>query len=192
MSKYQELRIKYDKLRQENRRLHSRLEASERCLDALSNRFQDQLEELENKTHNEITEQVRSLRNVNEIRFQILEGSLRDCLDQDMRPSEANMNRSLQDIQRISQRQQHLERRLNGLSITHPEEHASSGSLKLTPNNPIYGERTSPVEFLEELKDFWAAVRPTRAQTAIIISICLQGTPRDWWDLVKETTFRNS
>ena len=116
----------------------------------------------------------------------ILEGRLRDCMDQDTRPTEANMNRSLQDIQRISQRQQHLERRLDGLSMTHPEEHTSSGSLKLTPKNPIYDGRTSPVKFLEELKDFWTAVRPTRGQTAFIISSCLQGTPRDWWDLVKE------
>ena len=107
MSKYQELRIEYDNLRQENRRLHSRLDVSEQHLDGLSHRFQDQLEELENKRHDEITEQVRSLRNLNEIRFQILEGRLRDCLDPDIRPSEANMQRSIEEIQRISQRQQH-------------------------------------------------------------------------------------
>ena len=39
---------------------------------------------------------------------------------------------------------------------------------------------------MEELKNFRAAVRPTRTQAAFVISSCLQATPKDWWDLVKE------
>ena len=58
--------------------------------------------------------------------------------------------------------------------------------MKLTPKNPIYDGKTSLLKFHEELKDFWAAVRHTSGQTAFIISSCLQGTPRNWWDLVNE------
>ena len=64
MSKYKELKLEYDNLRRENRQLNARLEASDRRIDALSNRFLDQMEELENKMHAETNEQVRSLRNV--------------------------------------------------------------------------------------------------------------------------------
>ena len=62
----------------------------------------------------------------------------------------------------------------------------SSGTIKITPKNPVYVGKTSPVMVLEELKNFWATVRPSRGQAAFIISSCLQGTLRDWWDLVKE------
>ena len=68
----------------------------------------------------------------------------------------------------------------------HPDVYEPAGTLKITPKNPVYEGKTSPVKFLEELKDFWAAVRPSRGQAAFIISNFLQGTPRDCWDLVKE------
>ena len=186
MSKYKELKLEYDNLRRENRQLSLRLEASDRRIDALSNRFLDQMEELENKMHAETSEQVRSLRNVYEISFQILEGRLRDYMDRDTEVAEANIQRNTQEIRRVSLRQQTLEERINGLNQPHHDECGSSGTLKITPKNPIYEGKTSPVKFLEELKDFWTAVRPSRGQAAFIISSCLQGTPRDWWDLVKE------
>ena len=78
MSKYKELKLEYHNLRRENRQLGARLEASERRIDVLSNRFLDQMEELENKTHAEASEQVRSLRNVYEICFQILSKNSRE------------------------------------------------------------------------------------------------------------------
>ena len=186
MNKYQELKLEYENLRRENRQLQSRLEASELRIDALSNRFLDQIEELESKIHSETTEQVRSLRNVYEIRFQILEGRLRDYVDRDTAASEANIERNTQNIRRVSLRQQNLEERISGLNQSHPDMYEPSGTLKITPKNPIYEGKTSPVKFLEELKDFWAAVRPSRGQAAFIISSCLQGTPRDWWDLAKK------
>ena len=45
MNKYQELKLEYENLRRENRQLQSRLETSELRMDALSNRFLDQIEE---------------------------------------------------------------------------------------------------------------------------------------------------
>ena len=94
--------------------------------------------------------------------------------------------RNTQDIRRMSQRQQNLEDGFGELGLLYPEEQASSGSLRITPKTPIFGGKFPPVKFLEELKDFWAAVRPTRLQAAFVISSCLQGTPKDWCDLVKE------
>ena len=185
MNKYKELKLEYENLRRENRQLQSRLEASELRMDALSNRFLDQIKELESKIHSETTEQVRSLRNVYEIRFQIL-GRLRDYVDRDTAASAANIERNTQDIRRVSLRQHNLEEIISGLNQSHPDVYEPSGTLKITPKNPVYEEKTSPVKFLEELKDFWAAVRPSRGQEALIISSCLQGTPRDWWDLVQE------
>ena len=37
-----------------------------------------QIEDLETKMHSQVPEQVRSLRNMNEVRFQVLEGRLED------------------------------------------------------------------------------------------------------------------
>ena len=62
------------------------------------------MEELENKIHSETTKQVRSLRNVHEIRFQILEGRFRDYIDRDTAVSEAIIERNTQDIRRVSLR----------------------------------------------------------------------------------------
>ena len=106
MSKYKELKLEYDNLRRENRQLSARLEASERRIDALSRRFLEQMGELENKMHAETSEQVRSLGNVYEIRFQILEGRLRDYMDRDTEVAEANIQRNTQEIRRVSLRQQ--------------------------------------------------------------------------------------
>ena len=61
MNKYQELKLEYEILRRENRQLQSRLEASELRMDSLSDRFSDQIKELESKIHSETTEQLRSL-----------------------------------------------------------------------------------------------------------------------------------
>ena len=116
MSKYKELKLEYDNLRRENRQLSARLEASDRRIDALSNRFLDQMEELENKMHAETNEQVRSLRNVQEICFQILEGT---------EVAEANIQRNTQEIRRVSLRQQTLEERINGLNQLHHDEYGS-------------------------------------------------------------------
>ena len=153
-NKYDELKREYDNIRRENRELNNRLEASERRIDALANRFQDQLEELENKMHAETSEQIRSLRNLHEVRYQILEGRLRDQMDQDLQPSEADIRRNTQDIRRISQRQQNLEDRFRELGLPHPEEQVSPGSLRITPKTPTFDGKCSPVKFLEELKDF--------------------------------------
>ena len=92
---------------------------------------------------------------------------MRDYVDRDTAASEASIERNTQDIRRVSLRQQNVEERINAL-------------------NQSNEGKTSPVKFLEELKDFWAAIRPSRGQAASIISSCLQGTPRDWWDLVNE------
>ena len=71
--------------------------------------------------HAETSEQTRSLRNLHEVRYQILEGRLRDQIGHDLQPSEADIRRNTQDIRRISQRQQNLEDRIGELGLPHPE-----------------------------------------------------------------------
>ena len=125
-------------MRREYRQLHSKLESFERRIDTLSNRFQDQIEELENKMHAKTSEQIRSLRNLNEVRFQIREGRLRDYYTNwDAEFLEGNIRRNTQDIRRISQRQQNLEDRISELGQPFPEgqlQNLNAGTREKKPN----------------------------------------------------------
>ena len=136
--------------------------------------------------HVEVSEQIRSLRNMNEIRFQVLEGRLKDLMDREANVNEEVVHRNAQSIRRISERQQNFEEMINNISLHPQEAYAGTETLKITPKTPKSDGNPSPIKFLEELKDFWAAVRPSRGQAAFVISSCLHSTPKDWWDLVKE------
>ena len=184
--RYEELKIAFNNMRVENRQLQNRLDAAERRADALSNLFQEQIEDLENKMHVEVSEQIRSLRNMNEIRFQVLEGRLKDLMDREANVKDEVVRKNAQSIRRISERQQNFKEMINNISFYCQEAHAGTETLKVTPKTPIFDGNSSPIKFLEELKDFWAAVRPYRGQAAFVISSCLHSTPKDWWDLVKE------
>ena len=94
------------------------------------------------------------------------------------------------DILRMDGRQPQVERKLRSLEGApsgNSNEGGPSGSLKLTPKQPIFNETSQPTKFLEELKNFWEAVRPSPNQFAFVIGSCLRGTAKDWWDLTKET-----
>ena len=184
--RYEELKLAFNDMRLENRQLQNRLDAAERRMDAFTNLLQEQIEDLENKIHSQVTEQVRSLRNMNEVRFQVLEGRLDDYRDREAISNEQEVRRNADNIRRITDRQQRFEEALNQRNPHLPETSTSNETLKITPRTPVFNGKGSPIKFLEELSDFWAAIRPSRGQTAFVISSCLQGTPKDWWDLVKE------
>ena len=47
----------------------------------------------------------------------------------------------------------------NNTNLRPQESHTSSETSKITPKTPIFDERCSPIKFLEELKDFRAAIK---------------------------------
>lgn len=89
----------------------------------------------------------------------------------------------------MEQKQQQLGDQIDNLQYTHicnfNTEMARRAS-KLTPKTSVHIEINLPITFLEALKYYWETVKTTREQTAFIMGSCLHGTPKDWWDLVKE------
>ena len=123
---------------------------------------------------------------MNEVRFQVLEGRLEDYRDREANFNEQEVRRNTDSIRRITDRQQRFEETLSQRNPYPLEPPTSSETLKITPKTPVFNGKGSAIKFPEELREFWAAIRPSRGQTAFVISSCLQGTPKDWWDLVKE------
>ena len=196
------LRAEYDKVRAEMKTNSERLNEVERRVEKLPDFVLDKIQESEDRTHDEITDQVSSLRNMNEIRFKIMEGRLTQAKEEhDLTEKAAELNASsismcesiarqnTSDIQKIDGKQALVERKLLRLEkdfAGNPGESPSINALRLTPKQPVFNETSQPVKFLEELRDFWEAVRPSRHQLAFVIGSCLRGTAKDWWDLTKE------
>ena len=96
---------------------------------------------------------------------------------------------NISDIHKIDGKQAPVERKLHRLErdfAGKPGEGPSISPLRLTPKQPGFNEKSQPVKFLVELRDFLEAVRPSRNQLAFVIGSCLRGTAKDWWDLTKE------
>ena len=107
-------------------------------------------------------------------------------MDREANFNEEVVRRNAQSIRRIPKRQQNFEEMMNNITFYLQEAYAGTETLTIMPKTPIFDGNFSPMKFLEELKDFWAAVRPSRGQAAFVISGCLHTTPKDWWDLEKE------
>ena len=75
------LRDEYDKARAEMKANSERLNEVERRVEKLPDFVLDKIHESEDRTHDEITDQVSSLRNMNEVRFKIMEGRLIQAKD---------------------------------------------------------------------------------------------------------------
>lgn len=40
---------------------------------------------------------------------------------------------------------------------------------------------------MRKLLYFWQAVKPSKSQTIYFIGTCFKGTPREWWELIKDS-----
>lgn len=158
--------------------------------------LQEGVEDMEIKLRFEISDQIKSFRELNENRHRNLEDRWARAVDDMVATNEKTVGlcekmaqRNSQDFKNINARQLEVEERVRTLG-TQREERATppnrQNTFKLSPKTPSFAENYSPMKFLSELQDFWAAMRPSQEETAFVIGSCLKGAPKDWWDLVKE------
>lgn len=194
--KYAKLKRESRKLQEADQELLSRLGGVESKLNIVSTQEHGKIDDIEARMFEETTNQASSLRKLNEIRFQVVEGGLKDVTDHTVTINKRVLNlaeeyvrQNSKDIRRVVLRQNQLEERFQNFGTALPDNlsgEATRESFKPRPNKPIFNEALSSLKLLEELNNFWVAVKPTNTESAFIIGSGLRCTAEDWWDLVKE------
>ena len=125
------IRIKYNKVPAEMKATSKKVHEVQRRVEKLPDFVLDEIHKSEDRTHDEITDQVSSLRSMNETRLEIVEGRMaqakeRQALvekimqmnDSDMDMCERIIRLNITDILKIDARQTQVERKIRNLERT--------------------------------------------------------------------------
>lgn len=145
---------------------------------------------MEIRLYGALNEQLKALSNTTETRVKAIGKLMDETYDQAVKNNERVIQLSEEEIYRVKNRQDILERRMEIIESSPNTTQASHTSninpMRFNSKAPLFADGVSPMKFIKELKEFWRMMKPSNEQTAFVINSCLKGPAKDWWDLVKE------
>ena len=86
---------------------------------------------------------------------------------------------------RLEAQQTRLIERINSGEVMRGETRSNSYSSNIKYVLPEFRGDTSPIRYINEIKQYWEAVEPRENETHYLIERSLRGPPGDWWQIVK-------
>ena len=89
-------------------------------------------------------------------------------------------------INRLEAQQTRIMERLNTEGPREEDLPEANRAFNIKYVLPEFGGDTSPIRYMNQLKQYWEAVEPKDSDTHYLIEKSLTGPPGDWWKIVKE------
>ena len=86
---------------------------------------------------------------------------------------------------RLEAQQTRIIERINAGEGLREESRSSNYGSNIKHILPEFRGETSPIRYINELKQYWEAVEPRENETHYLIERSLRGPPGDWWQIVK-------
>ena len=102
------------------------------------------------------------------------------------RTLEERNNRMDAQFSRLEAQQTRMMERLNTEGPRREDLLTANRASNIKYVLPEFGGDTSPIRYMNQLKQYWEAVEPKDRDTHYLIERSLTGPPGDWWQIVKE------